>query len=488
MKRIIIWIGILFAAVSCESFLDMQPTSSANAAQAIQTPSDAGVALNGIMRSLTSSSLYGRNLLLYTDAKGGDLTIYSAGRGLDGLYSFNHSATSNSYSGYWSSGFYLLMQINNLIGNIERLEEAGEGGFDYYMGAALTLRAMLAFDLVRLYGAPYTRNPSAFGIPDAAVIHSAGSEPGRLTVAENYRQIISDLESGATRLSSDKSRRNGQVGYYANRALQARVRLFMRDFAGALAASEEVINDGGYKLYEPQDWAASWSKQYGSESILELGIDTEADLTTASLGFYYVRYHQFTNAQGWFLASDYFLNRLGEDPQDVRWGVMDSDESVEKTGVERKGACYKYVGGIAAAGDGKETRTAVNIKLFRLSEMYLISAEAALHSASPDRALAASRLNAIRRRSPNLAPVDAGTVSDALILSERSKELFGEGHRFFDRIRAGESIEFNDDFQDVPVSGRSKVISPDFQRIILPIPQDEINANRTIASQQNPGY
>ena len=245
---------------------------------------------------------------------------------------------------------------------------------------------------------------------------------------------------------------------------------------------------GGYTLYEPENWAASWAKQYGSESILELGVDTEADLTTASLGFYYIRYHQFSNAQGWFLASDYFLSRLGEDPSDVRWGVMDSDESVEKSGVERKGACYKYVGGLAAAGDGKETRTAVNIKLIRLSEMYLISAEAALHASSPDRTLAASRLNAIRRRSPNLPPVDAGSVSDALILSERSKELFGEGHRFFDRIRAGERIEFNDDFQDVPVSGRSKVIAPDFQRIILPIPQDEINANRTIASQQNPGY
>ena len=125
MKRIIILIGILLASVSCESFLDMQPTSSANASQAIQTTADAGVALNGIMRSLTSSSLYGRNLLLYADAKGGDLTIFSAGRGLDGLYSFNHSATSNSYSGYWSSGFYVLMQVNNLIGNIERLEEAG---------------------------------------------------------------------------------------------------------------------------------------------------------------------------------------------------------------------------------------------------------------------------------------------------------------------------------------------------------------------------
>ena len=49
-------------------------------------------------------------------------------------------------------------------------------------------------------------------------------------------------------------------------------------------------------------------------------------------------------------------------------------------------------------------------------------------------------------------------------------------------------IEFNDDFQDVPVSGRQKVIQPDYQRNILPIPQAEIHANPVIAKQQNPGY
>jgi hypothetical protein len=40
----------------------------------------------------------------------------------------------------------------------------------------------------------------------------------------------------------------------------------------------------------------------------------------------------------------------------------------------------------------------------------------------------------------------------------------------------------------VPVSGRQKVIQPDYQRNILPIPQSEIHANPVIAKQQNPGY
>lgn len=212
-------------------------------------------------------------------------------------------------------------------------------------------------------------------------------------------------------------------------------------------------------------WAASWSRQYGTESIFELGIDTEADLGTTSLGFYYMRAEQKRNAMGWFLASNYFLNRLGQDSTDVRWGVMDNYEYGSETGATHRGACYKYL---------------------RLSEVYLIAAEAALHTG--DRAAAAAYLNAIRCRAPKLAPATAETVSDDMILDERSKELFGEGLRFFDMIRMNKTIEYNDDMTNVPVSHRAKTIDRTFGGIVLPISQDEINANPSLADEQNEYY
>ena len=144
------------------------------------------------------------------------------------------------------------------------------------------------------------------------------------------------------------------------------------------------------------------------------------------------------------------------------------------------------MGSVNLQGDGKETATAVNIKLIRLSEIYLIAAEAALQSG--DKEAAADYLNAIRKRSPNLAPATAATITLDMILDERSKELFGEGHRFFDMIRCNRSIEFNDDFQDVPISQREKVIDRTFYKIVLPISQDELNANPALRSQQNKGY
>ena len=148
------------------------------------------------------------------------------------------------------------------------------------------------------------------------------------------------------------------------------------------------------------------------------------------------------------------------------------------------------MGGTSLPGDGKATNTAVNIKIIRLSELYLIAAEAALHSTKPDAgaAVAAGYLNEIRKRAPQLEPATATTITDDMILDERSKELFGEGQRFFDMMRMNKTIEFNDDFQDVPVSHREKTIDRTYGKIVLPISQDEINANPALKSQQNEGY
>lgn len=496
MKKIYrLWTFALLSALiftSCDGFLDMQPGNSGNAEGAIVTAADAQVAINGVMNAMTSSSYYGRNLFMYGDAKGGDLTIYSAGRGLDAFYTFNHTPNSGSYSGFWSQGYYCILQVNTLLSNIKKQEEEGSiEDFTLAKGQALTLRALFYFDLVRIYGLPYNYKKTSYGVPNITEPLTVQAQPTRATVEENYRQILQDLSDGATFLSESKSRQNGYVGYYANIALQARVKLYMEDYDGALDAAKEVIESGKYSLYKPEEWVASWSKQFGSESIFELGITTEeSDLGTSSLGFYLMRYKQVKNAMGWFLASDYYLNRLGEDEKDVRWGIMDNDEYWVDNKIERKGACYKYMGGTGLPGDGKATNTAVNIKIIRLSEIYLIAAEAALHSTRPDAgaAVAAGYLNEIRKRAPQLAPATAATITDDMILDERSKELFGEGQRFFDRIRMNKTIEFNDDFQDVPVSHREKTIDRTYGKIVLPISQDEINANPALKNQQNEGY
>ncbi len=488
MKKINLIITILSVALlsSCKDFLDVKPSNSAAAETSITNANDAQVVLNGLMRKMTDVNYYGRNFIIYGDAKGGDFAIRSQGRGLDALYSFNHSVSSNSYGGFWTQIFHCILQANNLLQNIEKIEEAGTTttALSQMKGQALTLRALMYFDLVRLYGKPYNMDKNAYGVPLVLEPLDASDQPERATVDQVYTQILKDLTDAAPLMS--KTKKTGFIDYYGNKAMQARVNLYMERFSEALAAAEEIINDNKYTLYSNANWVDAWKTVGASESIFELGMYVdEANLGSASLGYYLLRLGSVTGASGWFMASDYFLTRLNQDPSDVRWSVMDYDES----STTRFGSCLKYVGGPGRPGD-KGTASAVNIKVIRLSEVYLIAAEAALRLSVPDKVKASNYLNQIRKRSPNLAAATTANITLDMIVDERSKELFAEGHRFFDMIRLNRTIVFNDEFISpaVIITHRSKSIDRTFFKTILPIPQSEVDANPVIAEQQNPGY
>lgn len=491
MKKINIFLTVLGIVLlsSCEGFLDVKPSNSTDAETSILTAGDAKVVINGLMRKMASSDYYGRNFLMYGDAKGGDFAISSQGRGLDALYTFNHSASSNSYSGFWSQLYHNILQANNLIMNIEKIEADGKGSttLSEYKGQALTARALMYFDLVRLYGKPYNMDKTSYGVPLVLEPLEETAQPTRASVEAVYTQILKDL-TDANPLLSTAARTtaiNGYINKWANHAIQARVNLTMGRYPEALAAAEAVIASGKFTLYANDKWVKSWSTQFDTESVFELAVYlSEADLLTGSLGYYLMRQAKKSGAMGWFMASDYYLNRLKEDATDVRWGIMEYDE----TSKTRFGSCVKY-SGPDLLGD-KGSPSAVNIKVIRYSEMYLIAAEAAFSQPTPDYVKASTYLNAIRKRAPLLVPTTSTTVTLDMIINEKSKELFAEGQRYFDMIRLNKTITFNDDFikPAVIITHRTVSIDRTFYKAILPIPKGEMDANPAIASQQNTGY
>jgi tetratricopeptide (TPR) repeat protein len=373
------------------------------------------------------------------------------------------------------------MQANNIIKSIDGLQAAGtELDFNNYEGQALTFRALLHFDLVKLYGKTYTEDPNAHGVPVVTELLETSALPLRSKVADVYTQIIADLEAAAPLPSKTKS--NGYINYYLNRAILSRVYMTMGNYDKALATAEEIIDSKVYSLYSNSEWVSSWANQFGKESIFEITIaKDQGDLGSSSLGFYYLK-NKVNNALGNFTASDYFLERLGQDETDVRWGIFTDDE------LERQASCYKYVGSVEMDGDGKDTYTAVNIKVARLSEIYLNAAESALKKSSPDKTKAATYLNEIRKRSPKLPLATAATVTEQMILDEKSKELYGEGFRYWDMIRTNKTITFNDEHVGVAMTHREKSINRTFYKTLLPIPRLELDANPGLEEQQNPGY
>lgn len=123
-----------------------------------------------------------------------------------------------------------------------------------------------------------------------------------------------------------------------------------------------------------------------------------------------------------------------------------------------------------------------NPRVFRITEAYLIAAEAALEGAGTQ-ADADNYLNQVRKRADNTATDVTATLD--LIQTERQKEFIGEGHRFFDVMRRGGKIVRDLTYDPRDFAGPMEITWDDY-RVVLPISSSE----RTIYPelQQNPQY
>ena len=93
-----------------------------------------------------------------------------------------------------------------------------------------------------------------------------------------------------------------------------------------------------------------------------------------------------------------------------------------------------------------------NIPVLRLSELYLIAAEAAVKLNNNDKAV--KYLDAIVSRANPEKTVQGKTVTLDDVLLERRKELFGEGHRFFDALRNHQTIVRKESTKEFPGNSR----------------------------------
>ena len=136
-------------------------------------------------------------------------------------------------------------------------------------------------------------------------------------------------------------------------------------------------------------------------------------------------------------------------------------------------------------------------KPFRLSELYLIAAEAA--AATNATAKANDYLNALcskRIQGYQDVNLSGSNLVDA-IREERALELIGEGFRMSDLRRWNESFVRTCDFSLIGAPGINDIVDPAYVGVrynqganmfIWPIPYDEMAVNPQLEGQQNPGY
>ena len=139
----------------------------------------------------------------------------------------------------------------------------------------------------------------------------------------------------------------------------------------------------------------------------------------------------------------------------------------------------------APASDGTKTFADVDFPAFRLSEMYLIYAEAVLRGGTGGDA-ALGYINNIRTRAYGNASgnITAGQLNLQFILDERGRELYWEGHRRTDLIRYG--LLTTGTYLWPWKGGVSSGTAVDSKYNLFPIPASNIVANPNLT--QNTGY
>ncbi len=480
-------IVILIVAQSCgDDFLDQVP-STQQSPESITTLADAQIVMNGAYELLQSNSYYNCNMITSNDARSDDMQTVDWGR-IEEEYLYLYTKDLDFDNTIWGHPWKVIRHVNNIfkfVDDIDAITDAEIAEKNNIKGQALTIRALAHFDLCRMFGKAYSHDGGAsLGVPVVTEVLTPDTELARNTVAEVYNQVIADLEAAILLLPDNSNYK--RINVWAAKTLLARVYLYMDDNSSAYTTAVDVITNGPYSLVSRDNYVDSWSEEGSSESIFSIINSVSDGASNTNIG-------NLSDPEGYgqFVASQDLIDLIRSDKNDIRNEILYIDQKSNPTDSSTWGRVLKYPGlgnTKAVINDFWQNGTALpvaamvtSVPVFRLSEVYLIAAEAAVKGGGAN---AETYLNAIVERANPAATVTTATLDR--VLTERRKELAAEGHRFFDLIRNQRDIVRSMSARVFDPNGTPLLIEWDDYRVIFPIPVDETNTNPNIA--QNPGW
>lgn len=470
MKKIVYTLIIAsLVLTSCNSYLDVKPvdrileTAIFNDQKSIQT------ALNGIYLRMAKTDLYGGKMTMQTmDVLGPYYNVGSAHR-YSQLFNYRYTerVVQGEFEAIWKGAYATLLNVNNFIDKLQKTESiVSASDKNLMLGEAIALRAYLHFDMLRLFGPIYSQDPNRESVP---YVDQASARTEQLLPATDVVQkILKDIQEATVLLDGDPVRqvgvqamidggqdnffrmRNRRFNYYALKALQARVELYVGQKEEAFQTARAVLNevDQFFPWTDPRTVIANPSSPdriFSPEIIF--GIEND-DL-----------YKQHDRIFNPVLTSNEIL--------------VPAKAALDKV-FENNPSDYRYYSWVTPSV-GNYDRVFVKFQdvqdrnmssrylqpLIRKSELYLILAET-----SPTDQDALVYLNALRNHR-GLASWDQLIDRSLRVDAEFMKEFYGEGQLFFYNKRLAKTSVPN------PANNSTKSIA--LSSYIVPLPLSETN-------------
>ena len=499
MKKLI-YMGLatlLVSNYSCRK-LEETPYSSIFTEQFYKTPADAEAAINSVYDKL-SNLYFGPSATLVPDMASDQvyprpvvgrntLTLFS----YDPQYSVQVTAgrIAESPLGIWTESYAGIEKANVVIAKVQSITMP-DARKNELLGEAHFLRAFFLWMLTKNFGDIPVKTIQSTTIEEAY----AGKSPK----AEVYKQIYEDLNKAVEMLPgyTVAGTVKGRPSKEAALALYAKAALYNEDWITSLDKAKQVINSGKYALMANVFDVYDVSKEDAArqENIWAFESESFTPANTTNLGSLYGPANSTGPAYGKstfgsMFAYQAFYNSF--DAADKRKTDLLAISYVNKTGVTVLQAKITPItpNGVLVRKfmdpNSVAFRSASNIPILRLADVYLIAAEAEfrINGNSP---AGLGYINTVRRRAFGLSLTTPSTKDLAVltldaVLQERSWELFGEGDRFYDLTRTGKYLTVlaaavNDVYPSRPVQVKHKY---------FPIPQLEINANPKL--EQSPDW
>ncbi|MGL1886784.1 MAG: RagB/SusD family nutrient uptake outer membrane protein [Reichenbachiella sp.] len=470
MKKTIIYkVGVLFftslllVSTSCDDLLTETPQDRSTTENFFQSIDQLDLSITATYRQLVNGG-WNRSLGAakqrtmfcgaddWTTQPGGNKGDWKEGDQL--AISSSNSIISGAG---WGLSYDVILQANFAIDGQQQLLAKGEDptAVDVLAAEAYFLRAWAYFRLVRLYGAVPIVLQAESGPEDFGVTRDAEEDV--------YDQILSDLSVAIADLPENQNEK-ARVNKWVAKALRANVYLTMASwplkqtdhFADALLDAQDLIENSPYAFEtEFPSMFLLENEDTNTEYIWQLKFCNTTDCPGSALNTPFASQTTKPAELGGF--QDIFIEKtfFNKFPAGVRKDHSFLTQLIYADGTVQPWEDFiwqhpflsKFYDGAVdktAPVESQRGTTApdseLDFPMIRITEMYMIYAEAQAMGGGGNAANALEYLNMVKRRAkgvdPNLADTDDLTAFNRQdVIDERGWEFLGEMKRWFDLIR-----------------------------------------------------